>query len=32
VSLRKWLDGFWDETLNAFKAVAEREAIKEKSP
>jgi DNA-binding transcriptional ArsR family regulator len=32
VSLRKWLEGFWDETLNAFKAVAEREAIKEKSP
>ena len=31
VSLRKWLDGFWDETLNAFKAAAEREAIKEKS-
>jgi DNA-binding transcriptional ArsR family regulator len=31
VSLRKWLDGFWDETLNVFKAVAEREAIKEKN-
>jgi len=31
VSMRKWLDGFWDETLNAFKAAAEREAIKEKS-
>ena len=23
---RKWLDGFWDETLAAFKAAAEREA------
>jgi DNA-binding transcriptional ArsR family regulator len=29
-SLRKWLEGFWDEALTAFKAVAEREAIKEK--
>ena len=28
-SSRKWLDGFWDETLAAFKAVAEREAVKE---
>jgi len=28
-SLRKWLDGFWDEALATFKAVAEREAIKE---
>jgi DNA-binding transcriptional ArsR family regulator len=27
-SLRKWLDGFWDEALNAFKVVAEREATK----
>ena len=26
VSLRKWLEGFWDETLTAFKTVAEREA------
>jgi hypothetical protein len=24
--LRKWLDGFWDETLAAFKAAAEAEA------
>lgn len=24
--LRKWLDGFWDETLGAFKLAAEREA------
>src|SRR3954453_10994275 len=23
---RKWLDGFWDETLAAFKTAAEREA------
>jgi DNA-binding transcriptional ArsR family regulator len=29
VSLRKWLDGFWDEALTAFKAAAEREAAKE---
>jgi DNA-binding transcriptional ArsR family regulator len=31
VSLRKWLEGFWDETLTAFKTVAEREAAKEKN-
>jgi DNA-binding transcriptional ArsR family regulator len=30
VSLRKWLEGFWDEALTAFTAVAEREATKEK--
>jgi hypothetical protein len=29
-SLRKWLDGFWDEALTAFKAMAEREASKER--
>jgi DNA-binding transcriptional ArsR family regulator len=29
-SLRKWLEGFWDEALTAFKAAAEREAIKER--
>ena len=29
-SLRKWLDGFWDEALSAFKVMAEREAAKEK--
>ncbi len=29
-SLRKWLDGFWDEALTKFKAVAEREANKER--
>lgn len=27
-SLRKWLEGFWDQALSAFKAVAEREATK----
>ena len=27
---RKWLDGFWDETLAAFKRAAEREAAKER--
>ena len=31
-SLRKWLEGFWDEALTAFQAVAEREAIKERKP
>lgn len=25
-SLRKWLEGFWDQALAAFKAVAEQEA------
>ena len=29
-SLRKWLDGFWDEALAAFKLLAEQEASKEK--
>ena len=24
-ALRNWLDGFWDETLAAFKQAAERE-------
>lgn len=28
--LRKWLDGFWDETLAAFKAAAESEAARER--
>jgi DNA-binding transcriptional ArsR family regulator len=27
--LRKWLDGFWDETFDAFKQAAEREASAE---
>jgi DNA-binding transcriptional ArsR family regulator len=30
-ALRKWLDGFWDETLTAFKEAAEREAVKERN-
>src|SRR5688572_13518487 len=29
-ALRKWLDGFWDEALTAFKNAAEQEAIKER--
>jgi DNA-binding transcriptional ArsR family regulator len=28
-ALRRWLDGFWDEPLRAFKEAAEREAVKE---
>jgi DNA-binding PadR family transcriptional regulator len=31
-ALRSWLDGFWDEALTAFKAAAEREAVKERKP
>src|SRR5215472_9729417 len=27
-AMRRWLDGFWDEALIAFKAAAEREANK----
>ena len=27
-ALRRWFDGFWDETLEAFKAAAERAADK----
>jgi DNA-binding transcriptional ArsR family regulator len=27
-ALRRWLDGFWDETLGAFKEAAERAATK----
>jgi DNA-binding transcriptional ArsR family regulator len=30
-ALRRWLDGFWDETLAAFKLAAEREAVKERN-
>jgi DNA-binding transcriptional ArsR family regulator len=26
--LRKWLEGFWDQALTAFKAMAEQEATK----
>ena len=29
-ALRRWLDGFWGETLAAFKEEAEREASKER--
>jgi DNA-binding transcriptional ArsR family regulator len=29
-ALRNWLDGFWDETLMAFKQEAENEAAKER--
>jgi DNA-binding transcriptional ArsR family regulator len=29
-TLRKWLEGFWDEALTRFKETAEREAVKEK--
>lgn len=31
-AMRNWLDGFWDETLAAFKRAAEREAAKERKP
>lgn len=29
-AMRTWLDGFWDETLVAFKQAAEREAAMER--
>jgi DNA-binding transcriptional ArsR family regulator len=29
-ALRDWLDGFWEEGLNAFKEAAEREATRER--
>jgi DNA-binding transcriptional ArsR family regulator len=29
-ALRAWLDGFWDETLMAFKKAAELEEAKER--
>jgi len=29
-ALRRWLDGFWDETLAAYKVAAEQEATKER--
>jgi DNA-binding transcriptional ArsR family regulator len=29
-AVRKWLDGFWDEALLAFKEAAEREAARER--
>ena len=31
-ALRGWLDGFWDDTLAAFKAAAETEAERERKP
>ena len=31
-TLRKWLEGFWDEALSAYKEAAEREAAKERKP
>ena len=31
-AVRGWLDGFWNETLAAFKAAAEEEAIKPRKP
>ena len=31
-AVRSWLDGFWDKALVAFKAAAEREAVKERRP
>ena len=30
-ALRRWLEGFWDETLGAFKVAAERAASKGRS-
>lgn len=30
--VRQWLNGFWDEALTAFKAVAEQEATRERKP
>jgi DNA-binding transcriptional ArsR family regulator len=30
--LRRWLDGFWDEALFAFKEAVERGAAKERKP
>src|SRR5580698_3286532 len=29
-AMRRWLDGFWDETLTSFKRAAEREAARER--
>ena len=31
-AVRRWLDGFWDEALAAFKEAAERESAKERKP
>jgi DNA-binding transcriptional ArsR family regulator len=29
-AVRRWLEGFWDEALTAFKEVAERDAARER--
>jgi DNA-binding transcriptional ArsR family regulator len=31
-ALRRWLDGFWEKALSAFKEAAERDAAKERRP
>ena len=31
-ALRRWLDGFWDQALIAFKDAAEREAARQRKP
>jgi hypothetical protein len=31
-AVRQWFDGFWDETLGAFKEAAERAAKKTRTP
>lgn len=31
-TMRKWLEGFWDEALSAYKEAAEREAAMERKP
>ena len=31
-AVRRWLDGFWDKALVAFKAAAEREVVKAGKP
>jgi DNA-binding transcriptional ArsR family regulator len=31
-ALRRWLDGFWEKALGAFKEAAERDAAKERRP
>jgi DNA-binding transcriptional ArsR family regulator len=31
-ALRRWLDGFWDEALLAFKETAEQQTVKERKP
>jgi DNA-binding transcriptional ArsR family regulator len=31
-ALRRWLDGFWEKALGAFKEAAERDAAEERRP